>query len=50
LSCSAEKTLGLQADVLNIANRTNVIDFAGVFSGTALGSSRRFVVCLHVDF
>jgi Outer membrane cobalamin receptor protein len=47
---TAEKTFGLQADVVNIANRTNVIDFAGVFSGTALGSSRRFVVRLRLDF
>jgi hypothetical protein len=44
------QTLRLQADVTNILNRLNVINFAGVFSGTALGAPRRVLARLHVEF
>lgn len=44
------QTLRIQADVLNVLNRTNLIDFAGVFSGTAVAAPRRVVVRLHLDF
>lgn len=47
---TAEQTLTLQADVLNVTNRMNLINFDGLFSGTALGSPRRFVVRLRLDF
>jgi hypothetical protein len=33
-------SLRVQADVLNLANSLRVINFAGVFSGTALAPSR----------
>ena len=42
--------LRLQADVLNLTNRLNVIDFAGLFSGTALGAPRTVAVRLEADF
>ena len=46
-----EKTgLHFQADVMNLTNRLNVIDFAGLFSGTALGSPRSFGLRLTADF
>ena len=34
------RALSVQADVRNLANRLNVINFAGLFSGTALGAPR----------
>jgi len=34
----------LQADGFNLANRLNLINFAGVFSGTAVDASRNFAV------
>jgi hypothetical protein len=40
----------LQADVINIFDRLNVINFAGLFSGTALGPPRRVLVRLQVEF
>ena len=35
-----KRSLRLQADVLNLANRLNVINFSGLFSGTALAAPR----------
>jgi len=43
-------TLRLQADVLNVTNRLNVINFAGLFSGTALAPPRGLAVRLQADF
>jgi len=43
-------TVRLQADVVNLANRLNVINFAGLFSGTALAPPRGVVVRAQVDF
>jgi hypothetical protein len=40
----------VQTDVLNLANRLNVINFSGVFSGTALDAPRTFAVRLHTEF
>ena len=40
----------VQADVLNLANRLNVINFSGVFSGTALDAPRAVAVRLHTEF
>lgn len=47
---SATRTVSLQADVLNVMNRLNVINFAGLFSGTALAPPRSVAVRLHADF
>jgi hypothetical protein len=40
----------LQADLENINNRLNVIDFAGLFSGNAIGPPRSGFVRLQVGF
>ena len=40
----------LVADVLNAADRLNVINFAGVFSGTAIEPGRSFSVRLQTQF
>jgi hypothetical protein len=40
----------LQLDVFNLADRLNVINFAGLFSGTAIAPRRTFVVCLRSEF
>ncbi|HYR86573.1 MAG TPA: TonB-dependent receptor [Terriglobia bacterium] len=42
--------LRLQADAFNLANRLNLINFAGVFSGTALEASRNYAVRLRTEF
>src|SRR5262249_29512427 len=39
-----------QADIFNIANRLNVINFAGIFSGTALDQPRSFTLRLRSEF
>ena len=44
------RRLRVQADVLNLTNRLNVINFAGLFSGTAVGPSRSFAVRLQAEF
>lgn len=40
----------LQADVLNLTDRLNVIDFAGLFSGTAIAPPRSFGLRLEMGF
>jgi hypothetical protein len=40
----------VQADVLNLADRLNVINFAGLFSGTAIAPPRSFGVRLRTEF
>ncbi len=40
----------LQADVRNLTNQLTVINFAGLFSGTALAAPRSFAVRLLSDF
>ncbi len=40
----------LQADVLNLTDRLNVINFAGLFSGTAIEPRRSFAVRLVAEF
>ena len=42
--------LRLQADVFNLWDRLNLINFAGVFSGTALDVPRSFSLRLRADF
>jgi outer membrane cobalamin receptor len=46
----AKQSLRIQADVLNLTNRLNVINFAGLFSGTALAPPRGFAVRTQLDF
>ena len=43
-------TLRLQGDIENINNRLNVIDFAGLFSGNAIGPPRSAFVRLQTEF
>jgi hypothetical protein len=40
----------LQADLINLTNRLNVINFAGRFSGTAIAPPRSVAFRVHVDF
>ena len=44
------RTIRLQFDCLNLTNRLNVINFAGLFSGTALAQPRTFAGRLTLDF
>jgi len=44
------KSVRLQADVFNLFDRLNVIDFTGVLSGTALQAGRNFAVRLNASF
>ncbi len=39
-----------QADVFNLADRLNLINFSGVFSGTALDVPRSFSLRLRAEF
>src|SRR5262249_12940333 len=40
----------LQADLVNLMNRLNTINFSGLFSGTALGPPRNFTIRLNAAF
>src|SRR5262249_11985213 len=40
----------LQMDVMNLTNRLNLINFAGVFSGTAVDAPRNYAVRLRAEF
>jgi hypothetical protein len=40
----------VQADVFNLADRLNLINFSGVLSGTALEAGRNFTIRLNVGF
>jgi hypothetical protein len=42
--------LRLQLDGTNLTNRLNLINFSGVFSGTALDVSRGFALRLRSEF
>jgi len=44
------KTVRVQADVFNLADRLNLINFSGVLSGTALEAGRNFAIRLNVGF
>ena len=50
LAKSARHAVRLQAEVRNLTNRLDVINFAGLFSGTALAPSRSVAVRVRVDF
>jgi TonB-dependent receptor-like protein len=47
---SGDRTLRLQADVFNLTDRLNVINFAGLLSGTAVAPRRTMAVRLHAGF
>ena len=44
------RTVRVQLDVVNVTNRLNVINFAGLFSGTALAPPRSVSLRLQADF
>jgi outer membrane cobalamin receptor len=44
------RRIRIQADVLNLTNRLNVINFAGLFSGTALAPPRSVALRAQVEF
>ncbi len=44
------RTVRLQADVFNAFNRLNVINFAGLLSGTAIDASRNVAIRLNAGF
>jgi hypothetical protein len=39
----------VQANAINLTNHLNVINFAGLFSGTALAPPRSYGVRVHVE-
>ena len=45
-----KRSLRLQADVENLNNRLNVIDFGGLFSGNAIGPRRSYFLRLATTF
>jgi hypothetical protein len=50
LKRSGSRSLRLQADLFNLADRFNVINFAGLFSGTAIGAPRSGALRLRFEF
>jgi hypothetical protein len=44
------RTVRMQADVLNLGDRLNLINFAGVLSGTAIEPGRNFAIRVNVGF
>jgi hypothetical protein len=47
---TARQSIRLQAEVRNLTDRLDVINFAGLFSGTALAPPRSIAVRLRADF
>ena len=47
---TAARSLRIQADVRNLTDQLTVINFAGLFSGTALAPPRSLAVRLRADF
>lgn len=45
-----KRSLGLQADVENLGNTLELIDFGGLFSGNAIGPSRSYMLRLTAGF
>ncbi|HEX4594640.1 MAG TPA: TonB-dependent receptor [Bryobacteraceae bacterium] len=45
-----KRSVRFQADVRNLTDRLNVIDFAGLFSGTAIAAPRSFSLRLQTEF
>jgi hypothetical protein len=40
----------LQADIRNLRDELNLINFSSVFSGTAIGAPRNFTLRLRFDY
>ena len=47
---SAKHALRLQGEFCNLTNRLDVINFAGLFSGTALAAPRSIAIRIRMDF
>jgi TonB dependent receptor len=47
---SSRREVRLQADLRNVTNRVDVINFAGLFSGTALAPPRMFSASVRLEF
>ena len=47
---SEKLQMRLQADMQNINNRLNLIDFGGLFSGNAIGPPRGYTLRLSTSF
>jgi outer membrane receptor for Fe3+-dicitrate len=47
---TARHDIRVQVNVTNVTNRLNVLNFAGLFSGTALAAPRTLGVRVHVEF
>ena len=45
-----QRQLHLRIEITNLTNRLNVINFAGIFSGTALAAPRSVTVGLQLEF
>jgi outer membrane receptor for Fe3+-dicitrate len=45
-----QRQLHLRIEVANVTNRLNVINFAGIFSGTAVAAPRSATVGLQLEF
>lgn len=45
-----QRQLHLRVEVANVTNRLNVINFAGIFSGTALSAPRSATIGLQLEF
>ena len=45
-----KRTLRLQGDVTNLLDRLNIINFSGLFSGTAVAAPRAFSVRMSLEF
>ena len=45
-----KRSIRAQADILNVTNRLNVIDFAGLFSGTAVAPPRSFGIRIRAEW
>jgi len=45
-----KRSIRAQADILNVTNRLNVIDFAGLFSGTAVAPPRSFGIRIRTEW
>ena len=50
LSKREKETVRMQADIFNLTGRLNVINFSGLFSGTALAVPRSFALRLQTEF
>ncbi len=50
LAKSGDRSVRLQVDLANLTNHFNVINFAGLFSGTALGAPRTIAMRLKATF